>query len=110
MRFLLTHTTALNQEQRTALKDIYRAYKVKDIEQANRISERVSSEIINYLVDFFDYNNRPIEYSSGIAGKFIWDDFESRLRKLGYSEAVSKIIPGVIMDNYNEVLEKMIGK
>lgn len=97
-------------EQRTVLIKIYATYKAKDPNQANKIVKEASATLINFLIDYFDYNNRPIEYFSGTFGKFLFIDFENKLKKLGYSEAVSKIIPGVVMDNYNEVLEKMIIK
>lgn len=100
----------MTEEQITALKDIFIAYKTNDIKKANRISENTSSEIRSFLIGFFDINNRPIEYSSGSAGKITWIAFENELKKLGYSGIVSKIIPGVVMDNYNEVLEKMADK
>ena len=103
----LISLSQMTEDQRTVLKDIFLAYKANDIETANRISEETPSEVISFLINFFDYNNRPIEYSSGKAGKLIWMGFEERLIKMGYSEAVSKIIPVVIMDNYNDMLEKM---
>lgn len=106
----LVSLSQMTKEQITALKDIFIAYKANDIEKANRVSEEASLEIISYLVDFFDYNNRPVEYSSGKAGELIRKTFEDKYKKLGYSDTVSKIIPGVIADNYNEVLEKMISK
>ncbi|MDO8487556.1 MAG: hypothetical protein Q7S45_04630 [Candidatus Curtissbacteria bacterium] len=97
----------MTEEQITALKDIFIAYKANDIEKANRVSGEASPEIISSLVDFFDYNNRPVGYSSGKAGRHVWVSFESKLNKLGYSEVVSKIIPVVVMDNYNEVLQQL---
>lgn len=97
----------MTREQRIALKDLLDAYKKNDIDKANRLSKQMSAKTINFLVNFFKYDNRPLEYSSGEKGRFIWMKFQSKLRKLGYSEAVSKIIPGVVMDNYDEVLMKM---
>lgn len=106
----LVALSQMTEEQIIALEEIFIAYKANAIEKANRVSEHVSSETINYLIDFFDYNHRPDEYSSGTVGKYFWIIFEDKLKKLGYSEIVSKIITGVVMDNYNEVLEKMVDK
>lgn len=97
----------MTEDQRTVLMDIFIAYKAENVDQANKVCKQASASTINFLIDFFKYSNRPIEYSSGTVGKFIFIDFENKLRKLGYSEVVSKIIPSVVIDNYNEVLEKM---
>ena len=102
---LLSQMTA---EQRTALKDIYSAYNSGNIKGANRISKQVSPETLNFLVNFFDYDNRPIEYSSGKVGRVTWLTFIKQLKKLGCSESVSRIIPVVVMDNYNDVLDKKL--
>lgn len=104
----LVFLSQMKEEQRAALKDIYVAYKAQIVERTNEIAEQVSTETLDFLVGFFSYKNRPIEYSSGDAGKFLWLNFQDKLRKLGYAEVVSKIIPGVVMDNYNEVLDKMV--
>ena len=96
----------MTKDQITTLKDIYSAYSAGDIKGANRISEQASPGTINFLVNFFDYDNRPIEYSSGKIGRVTWLTFIKQLRKLGCSESVSRIIPVVVMDNYNDVLEK----
>lgn len=100
----------MTAEQRTVLKDVYIMYKTKDVDKANKVCKQVSITTINFFIDFFDYNNRPIEYKSGTFGKTNYIVFEKKLRDLGYSETVSKIIPGVVMDNYNEVFDRMINK
>lgn len=102
----LISLSQMTEEQRTTLKDIYSAYNSGDIKGANRISEQVSPETLNFLINFFDYDNRPIAYSSGKVGRVTWLTYIKELKKLGCSEAVSRIIPIVVMDNYNDVLEK----
>ena len=97
----------MKKEQRELLIDIFMSYKNGNVGQTNKICEQASITTVNFLMSFFDYNNRPIEYSSGTLGKSIFVNFENKLKKLGYSETVSKIIPGIVIDNYNEVLEKM---
>jgi hypothetical protein len=100
----------MTAEQRIALRDIYVAYKANDVERANKVSNQASLDTMNFLINFFDYSKRPMEYSSGNVGQILWLSQIKKLRDLGYSEAVSKILPIVIMDNYNEVLEKMSDK
>lgn len=77
----LISLSQMTEEQRIALKDIFIAYKAKDIEKVNEVSEKVSPEIINFLIDFFDYDNRPVEYSSGKTGRMIWEGFKDKLKK-----------------------------
>lgn len=97
----------MTEEQRAVLMNIFISYKNGGVNQANKVCQQASISTVNFLIDFFNYDNRPIKYSSGAIGQFTFVNFKNKLKKLGYSEDVSKIIPGVIIDNYNEVLEKM---
>lgn len=104
----LVSLSQMTEEQRVVLKNIYFAYKAGNIEKTNEMSQQIPTETLDFLLGFFGYDNRPAEYSSGNAGKLVWLNFENKLKNQGYSGVVSKIIPGIIMDNYNEVLDKMV--
>jgi hypothetical protein len=103
-RFILSQLT---KDQFEALRQIYKAYKEKSPGKANMIVEGYPQEVIRHLQERFAFENRAPEYNSGSMGKSFYMDFENRLRRSGYSDSVSEIIPGVIMDNYSDVLDSM---
>jgi hypothetical protein len=98
----------MTEEQRNCLLDIFSAYKENDTQAANKAADKASPKDVEFLANFFNFNNRPSEYKSGTLGMANWVVFRDKLMGLGYSKEVSKILPVVILDNYNEVLEKMI--
>lgn len=100
----------MDEHQRKALIDIYQAYRKNNIVRANDITNNLPSHITDFLISNFDYRNRPKEFSSGALGANTWIAFSNELKSMGYSDTVSLIIPLVVLDNYNEVLDKIIDK
>lgn len=97
----------MDKESRDTLIKIYQAYKINSVEETDKIVKNTSIDILNSLENLFSYQMRPADYDSGIMGIRLWRSFENKLKKLGYTEVVSKIITGVTMDNYNEILDKI---
>lgn len=100
----------MTKYQLETLRDIYVAYKSNDIEKANKVAEEATSDTTEFLINFFSYKDRPIDYSSGEVGKMLDINFMIKLKELGYSTTVSQIIPFVVLDNYNVILDKMATK
>src|SRR3989344_1526277 len=59
----------MSEEERTVLIGIYSAYKNKDITKANNVVNSARPDVISSLVKFHGFDNRPLEFSSGKAGK-----------------------------------------
>lgn len=103
----LISLSKMTEDQRNILIQVYKAYKNGNTASANFALDQASQDNLNFLINYFDINNRPSIYSSGFSGNKMWLEFVDRLKKAGYSEKVAKVLPVVILDNYNEVLDKM---
>jgi hypothetical protein len=98
----------IDEDIRKTLFSIYLGYFDKNVDRVNTMVNKAHPDHLKYLIYFFSFENRPPEYSSGKTGQITWKSFENELHKSGYNSNAAKILTGVIMENYNEVLDKKI--
>lgn len=102
--FAIVTISQLSDEERKNLVKIFVAFKEKNIDKVNQIAEPVSQA----LLDICSPNNRPAQFSSGKFGDSLsWTVNETRFRELGYSENASRILTGIVLNDYDSVLNKI---
>lgn len=106
--FALVTISQLSSEERDTLTNIYVAFRNKNIEKINKIVESLDKESLQILLDICSPQNRPPEFSSGKFGDNLsWTAMETEYQKLGYSQNASKILAGIILHNYDDILNKI---
>lgn len=98
----------LSQLPKELIKEMIKillAHKNNDIDQVNKITSAIGSDILNQLFKSTGFENRPKEFSSGKFGDSLsWTVMENALQDRGYTINSSKIVTGIVLHDLDTTL------
>lgn len=106
--FALVAIAQLPEELRSKLLTIFLSYQKEDVKRVNSLVQEMDREYLKLLLNITSPQNRPADFSAGRFGDNLsWTAMEISLTEKGYSANASKIIAGIFLHDFNEVLSKM---